>query len=70
MSTEIEQEMVCRCGHLPSRHDFAGCAGDRLRHCTCERDEHGAIVSVFETPPMAAPSFTIAYTARRGVDAA
>lgn len=45
----MEYLVLCRCGHSLALHDYAGCAGDRLRSCACLRDRHGALDAAVET---------------------
>lgn len=39
----MENLVLCPCGHTLVLHDYAGCAGDRLRSCTCVRDRKAAL---------------------------
>jgi hypothetical protein len=51
----METLVLCPCGHSLANHDYAGCAGDRLRVCGCPRDRHYALeaaVSSARTTPV------------------
>lgn len=58
----MEYLVLCRCGHSLALHDYAGCAGDRLRSCTCLRDRHSALDAAVEsakTSPIYAPVYAM-----------
>jgi hypothetical protein len=64
----METLVLCPCGHSLAQHDYAGCAGDRLRRCTCERDRHAALEAAVDSV-RTAPVYSAVYAAR-GNDAA
>jgi hypothetical protein len=45
----MDNLVLCPCGHNLTRHDFTGCAGDRLRRCGCERDRHAALEAAVDS---------------------
>lgn len=55
----------CPCGHTLARHDYAGCAGDRLRSCSCERDRHHALEAAVDSV-RTAPVYNGVYVSRPG----
>ena len=64
----MENLVLCPCGHPLTHHDYAGCAGDRLRRCACTRDRYAALESAIDsvrTPPSYASALGV-----RGNDAA
>jgi hypothetical protein len=63
----VDNIVLCPCGHNLAQHDYAGCAGDRLRRCPCDRDRHAALEAAVESV-RTAPSFAAIYA--RGKDAA
>jgi hypothetical protein len=44
----MEDLVLCPCGHALTRHDLGGCAGDRLRSCSCTRDRRTALESAVD----------------------
>ena len=59
----MEYLVLCRCGHSLALHDYAGCAGDRLRTCTCLRDRHSALDAAVDGA-RTSPIYTAAYDVR------
>jgi hypothetical protein len=55
----------CPCGHTLAGHDYAGCSGDRLRRCECERDRHAALEAAVDTV-RSAPLFSGGYATSNG----
>ncbi len=45
----MDNLVLCPCGHNLTLHDYAGCSGDRLRRCGCERDRHAALEAAVES---------------------
>ena len=39
----VDDLVLCPCGHAMTAHDGGGCRGDRMRACRCERDRYGAL---------------------------
>ncbi len=64
----MDNLVLCPCGHNLTQHDYAGCAGDRLRKCPCERDRHGALEAAVDS--VRTNSVYVPYAARAGTDAA
>ncbi len=64
----MENLVLCPCGHTLAQHDYDGCAGDRLRRCSCQRDRHSALEAAVDSV-RTTPVYTTAYTAH-GRDAA
>jgi hypothetical protein len=60
----MENLVLCPCGHSLVHHDYAGCAGDRLRRCDCERDRHAALEAAVDTA-RSSSAFTQGYRARK-----
>jgi hypothetical protein len=56
----MENLVLCPCGHTLANHDYAGCAGDRLRRCTCERDRYNALEAAVDNV-RTTPVFTGGY---------
>lgn len=58
----MENLVLCPCGHSLAHHDYAGCSGDRLRSCPCERPRHAALEaavdSVRTTPVYVASAYS------------
>ncbi len=59
----MDNLVLCPCGHSLVHHDYAGCAGDRLRRCGCERDRHSALEAAVDTA-RSTPVFQSGYRAR------
>lgn len=59
----MEYLVLCRCGHPLTLHDYAGCAGDRLRSCSCLRDRHSALDAAVDGA-RSAPVYVAAYEVR------
>jgi len=59
----MENLVLCPCGHSLVHHDYAGCAGDRLRRCDCAYDRHTALEAAVDTA-RATPLFRSGYRAR------
>lgn len=64
----MDNLVLCPCGHALTLHDYAGCAGDRLRRCSCERDRHHALEAAVDSV-RTSPGFSN-YAARSASDAA
>ena len=60
----MENLVLCPCGHSLALHDFTGCAGDRLRRCTCARDRHEALEAAVDNA-RSAPAYRPQYAGRR-----
>jgi hypothetical protein len=45
----MDNLVLCPCGHSLANHDYCGCAGDRLRTCSCCRDRHGALEAAVDS---------------------
>ncbi len=45
----MDNLVLCPCGHNLTLHDYAGCSGDRLRRCGCERDRHAALEAAVDS---------------------
>jgi hypothetical protein len=45
----MDNLVLCPCGHSLANHDDAGCTGDRLGRCPCERDRHFALDAAVES---------------------
>lgn len=45
----MDNLVLCPCGHNLTQHDYAGCSGDRLRRCGCERDRHAALEAAVDS---------------------
>ena len=45
----MDNLVLCSCGHSLANHDYDGCAGDRLRRCSCERDRHFALEAAVDS---------------------
>lgn len=60
----MENLVLCPCGHSLVHHDYAGCAGDRLRRCDCERDRYAALEAAVDTA-RSGSSFPQGYRARK-----
>ena len=45
----MENLVLCPCGHSLTQHDYAGCAGERLRSCRCPLDRHAALEAAVDT---------------------
>lgn len=65
----MDNLVLCPCGHPLTHHDYAGCAGDRLRRCSCERDRHHALEAAVDSV-RTAPQFGSYHQARTATDAA
>ena len=61
----MDNLVLCPCGHNLTLHDYAGCAGDRLRSCPCPHDRHAALESAVDNA-RTAPVFGASYAARNG----
>jgi hypothetical protein len=66
----MDNLVLCPCGHTLSRHDFDGCAGDRLRSCQCQRDRHEALESAVDLARNGGSPAVAAFNPLRGTDAA
>ncbi|HTW82436.1 MAG TPA: hypothetical protein VMD91_00020 [Candidatus Sulfotelmatobacter sp.] len=68
----MDNLVLCPCGHALARHDFDGCAGDRLRRCSCPRDRHTALESAVELARNGGAPPVVRFPAprSRGTDAA
>jgi hypothetical protein len=64
----LDNLVLCPCGHSLVHHDYAGCAGDRLRRCDCERNRHAALEAAVDTARLG-PGYQAGYR-QRGNDAA
>jgi hypothetical protein len=56
----MDNLVLCPCGHTLAHHDYEGCAGDRLRRCTCPYERHAALEAAVEsvrTTPVYTPSY-------------
>jgi hypothetical protein len=60
---KMDNLVLCPCGHSLVHHDYAGCAGDRLRRCDCERDRYLALEAAVDTA-RATPVFQAGYRTR------
>ena len=65
----MDNLVLCPCGHSLAHHDYAGCAGDRLRKCHCERDRHLALEAAVDSV-RTTPGYAPAYSGRSASDAA
>ena len=65
----MDNLVLCPCGHNLAQHDYAGCAGDRLRSCTCERDRHHALEAAVDSVRTTG-SYHPVYATARASDAA
>ena len=45
----MENLVLCPCSHSLAQHDYAGCTGDRLRPCACERPRHAALEAAVDS---------------------
>lgn len=56
----MDNLVLCPCGHSLARHDYAGCSGDRVRSCDCERDRYTALEAAVDSVRTATvfPSFS------------
>ena len=61
----MDNLVLCPCGHNLTLHDYAGCAGDRLRSCSCSLDRHAALEAAVDSA-RTAPVFTSSYVTRNG----
>ncbi len=59
----MDNLVLCPCGHNLAQHDFAGCSGDRLRRCGCERDRHAALEAAVDSV-RTTPTYPSSYTDR------
>jgi hypothetical protein len=60
----MENLVLCPCGHSLVHHDYAGCAGDRLRRCDCERDRYTALEAAVATAARSDAALQHAYRSR------
>ena len=65
----MDNLVLCPCGHSLARHDYAGCGGERLRKCPCERDRHAALEAAVDSV-RTTPGVAALYGARSTSDAA
>ena len=65
MEALVDNLVLCPCGHVLTMHDYAGCAGDRLRRCSCERDRHQALEAAVDSVRTVTP-YGGAYSTRTG----
>ena len=65
----MDNLVLCPCGHSLALHDYAGCSGDRLRRCECERDRHAALEAAVDNA-RTAPGYRTAFAVARSDDAA
>jgi hypothetical protein len=65
----MDNLVLCPCGHNLAQHDYDGCAGDRLRRCTCPRDRHAALEAAVDSV-RTHPVYSASYAASRSNDAA
>jgi hypothetical protein len=66
----MDNLVLCPCGHALSRHDFEGCAGDRLRSCPCSYDRHEALESAVDLARNGGSPAGAGFSSLRGTDAA